>query len=129
MSSYSHRRRKASHARAQMSEGDKRKHGGEANDAVSESQKKAREIDAEEVTDHEVEEFFAILRRINAAVRYFKSGNDRVAKAGTRPERRWRASLEESIKQEVNGVKGESKREENVKENTSLDLNLSPLPE
>lgn len=102
-----------------MSDGEKRKHAAAAadDDAVFMSQKKARD----EVTDDEVEEFYAILRRINAAAKYFKSGNDRAE--GTASHRRWRASLEEEIVRQVNGVKEETRT------GVSLDLNLSPKPE
>jgi len=60
-----------------------------------------------------VEEFYAIIRRINTALKYFKSHGDDVA------------ALEKDIMQEVK----ESKRKEkdgNVEENLSLDLNVSP---
>ncbi|KAF7808890.1 NRR repressor like [Senna tora] len=103
-----------------MSDGEKRKHSGDGdgNDgAVSASQKKARD----EVTDDEVEEFYAILRRINAAAKYFKTGNDRPE--GTAARRRWRAPLEKEIMQQVDGVKEETSTQE------ILDLNLSPKPE
>jgi len=90
---------------------DKRKRA--QDDAVSPSQKKACEEDSTAVTDEEVEEFYAIIRRINTALKYFKSHGDDVA------------ALEKDIMQEVK----ESKRKEkdgNVEENLSLDLNVSP---
>ena len=113
-----------------MSEGEKRKKAG--NEAVSGRQKKAREVDGKEaitaVTDDEVEEFYAILRRIKTAVNYFKGGNDDVVE-GRRSQSRWRTTLEEEIIQEVSCVKGEGRREENIEEIGSLDLNISPPAE
>ncbi|KAK7343393.1 hypothetical protein VNO77_12094 [Canavalia gladiata] len=86
---------------------DKRKQ--EGDDVVPETQKKARE----EVTDEEVEEFYAILRRINMAVKYFKSTRDDVA------------ALEKEIMQEVKGATMNG-NEEDTEKNLSLDLNLTP---
>ncbi|KAE9618755.1 hypothetical protein Lal_00047330 [Lupinus albus] len=90
---------------------DKRKHGGGA--VFPNSRNKTQE----EVTDEEVEEFYAILRRMNTAVKHFNSGRDDVA------------SLEKEITQELKGATAiECEREENVELNLSLslDLNLSP---
>ena len=90
----------------------RRKHGGDG--VVSESQKKARQ-DQADVTDEEVEEFYAILRRINTAVKYFKSGGDDVA------------SFEKEIMHDVKAATATTTtREEGVQENLSLDLNLAP---
>ncbi|OIV90935.1 hypothetical protein TanjilG_16895 [Lupinus angustifolius] len=88
---------------------DKRKHGEDS--VFLKSQKKTRE----DVTDEEVEEFYAILRRINTAMKYYKSGRDNVA------------SLEKEIRQELKGATmSGSEKEENVELNLnfSLDLNL-----
>ena len=89
-------------------------------DAVSgKQQKKARGGgDVESVTEAEVEEFFAILRRIHVAISYFKKNNDRRIKE--EEGSRLRAILEgESIEEE----------NENVEENLGLDLNAVPAPE
>uniref|UniRef100_A0A151UI45 Protein NIM1-INTERACTING 2 n=1 Tax=Cajanus cajan TaxID=3821 RepID=A0A151UI45_CAJCA len=80
-----------------------------ANDAVSDTHKNP----APEVTDEEVEEFSAILRRMNTAVKYFRRGG---ASRG-----RWTESLEEEIVQEV-------KQKTGVR-NLGLDLNQSPQQE
>ena len=105
-----------------MSEGEKRKQ--EGGEAVYGGQKKARETEETVVTDDEVEEFYAILRRINTAVKYFKSGNDHVV-GGESSQSRWRATVEQEIRQEVNA---ESRRKE-VEVDGSLDLNVSPPSE
>ncbi|KAK7407539.1 hypothetical protein VNO78_09492 [Psophocarpus tetragonolobus] len=90
-------------------EGEKRKHTS-CHDAVSETHKKhAREA----VTDEEVEEFSAILRRMRAAVGYFRRGG---ASQG-----RWTESLEEQIVHEVKGKSGTK--------NLGLDLNQTPQQE
>ena len=90
-------------------------------DAVSgKQQKKARGGggDVESVTEAEVEEFFAILRRIHVAISYFKKNNDRRIKE--EEGSRLRAILEGESKEEEN---------ENVEENLGLDLNAVPAPE
>ena len=90
-------------------------------DAVSgKQQKKARGGggDVESVTEAEVDEFFAILRRIHVAVSYFKKNNDRRIKE--EEGSRLRAILEGESKEEEN---------ENVEENLGLDLNAVPAPE
>ena len=90
-------------------------------DAVSgKQQKKARGGggDVESVTEAEVDEFFAILRRIHVAISYFKKNNDRRIKE--EEGSRLRAILEGESKEEEN---------ENVEENLGLDLNAVPAPE
>jgi len=89
-------------------EGEKRKH--TANDAVSDSQVKKQ---ARDVTDEEVEEFSAILRRMKTAVKYFRRGEA--------SQRRWAESLEEQIVQEVKEKRGTG--------NLGLDLNETPTQE
>ena len=90
-------------------EGEKRKQA--CDDAVAGSQKKAREA-----TDEEVEKFYAILRRMKAAEKYFKGSGDH----GGASQGRWSASLEEQIRQEVK--QGEAR-------GLNFDLNASPQPE
>ncbi|KAK4260826.1 hypothetical protein QN277_003891 [Acacia crassicarpa] len=95
-----------------MSAGDKRKlHA----DDGRHNQKKVRDG---LVKDDEVEEFYTILRRINTAAQYFKSGSDRNNGTAATSHRGWRESLEEEIKRQVNSVKEDT-----------IDLNLSPGPE
>jgi len=60
-----------------------------------------------------VEEFYAIIHRINTALKHFKSyGNDV-------------AALEKDIMQEVKEAK-RNEKDGKVEENLSLDLNVSP---
>ena len=87
-------------------------------DAVSGKQQKKARGDVESVTEAEVDEFFAILRRIHVAVSYFKKNNDRRIKE--EEGSRLRAILEGESKEEEN---------ENVEENLVLDLNAVPAPE
>ncbi|KAL4609998.1 hypothetical protein ACB092_08G020600 [Castanea dentata] len=87
-------------------------------DVVSGKQQKKARGDVESVTEAEVEEFFAILRRIHVAVSYFKKNNDRWMKE--EEGSRLRAILEGEGKEEEN---------ENVEENLGLDLNAIPAPE
>lgn len=107
--------------RERAMEGEKRK--SDLNGAVLGglgSLKRARADDkAEEtsVTEDEVEEFFAILRRIHVAVNYFKKSNGDIRNI-TELEKVESLNLGENV--EVNG--GEKKEEENV----YLDLNAYP---
>ncbi|XP_040998164.1 protein NIM1-INTERACTING 2-like [Juglans microcarpa x Juglans regia] len=93
-------------------------------DVVSGRQKDAGE---DAVTEEEVEEFFAILRQIHVAIRYFEStgkGNGRLKLMAI--------DLEGEGHEVVNGVQGEEQRkrkEEGIKENAGFDLNLDPVPE
>ena len=79
-----------------------------------------------EVTEEEVEEFFAILRRIHVAVKYFENSNGPGMAA-----KRWKPSFErEDFQVEANDVKiGKKKKEEGVEENKGLDLNVGPETE
>ncbi|RDY02753.1 hypothetical protein CR513_13750, partial [Mucuna pruriens] len=90
---------------------DKRKQA-QDDDVSASHQKKARE-EGSAVTDEEVEEFYAILRRINTAVKYFKRYGDDVA------------ALEKDIMKEVKEAT-RNEKEENMEENLSLDLNITP---
>ena len=99
-------------------EGEKRK--SDLNVALMEgSHKRARENDNGEettVTEEEVEEFFAILRRIHVAVNYFKKGNGDIRNLTE-------LGKMESLNSEGNvNVNGGKKKEENV----GLDLNADP---
>ncbi|KAM3691430.1 hypothetical protein ACB098_08G014600 [Castanea mollissima] len=87
-------------------------------DVVTGKQQKKARGDVESVTEAEVEEFFAILKRIHVAVSYFKKNNDRRMKE--EEGSRLRAILEGESKEEEN---------ENVEENLGLDLNAIPAPE
>ncbi|PPD80667.1 hypothetical protein GOBAR_DD22418 [Gossypium barbadense] len=74
---------------------------------VGESQKRARE--ETNVTEEEVEEFLAILKRINVAVNYFKKGNRDIRNLTDL------RMVEDSLNVEVNDG-----------ENVGLDLNADP---
>ncbi|KAI9169236.1 hypothetical protein LWI28_009282 [Acer negundo] len=100
-----------------MSKKEKRKLG--ENDAVAatQNQKKFRDDNGEDtaVNVEEIEEFFAILRRIHVAVDYFKKGN------GNGP----RLTEIENIDMEANEAKDEVKPGFGDK-NVGLDLNADP---
>ena len=104
-------------------EGEKRK--SEVNDAVlGGSQKRAREDDSGEettVTEEEVEEFYAILRRIHVAVNYFKTGNGDMRNLTALGKAE---SLNMGSDVELNC--GKKKEAENVEQNVGLDLNADP---
>ncbi|MBA0689241.1 hypothetical protein Goari_006976 [Gossypium aridum] len=74
---------------------------------VGESQRRAREETT--VTEEEVEEFLAILKRINVAVNYFKKGNRDIRNLTDL------RMVEDSLNVEVNDG-----------ENVGLDLNADP---
>ncbi|KAG6624984.1 hypothetical protein I3843_16G062800 [Carya illinoinensis] len=80
------------------------------------------------VTEEEVEEFFAILRRIHVAVSYFKG-----AGKGNGHLKSMAIDLEGEGHEEVTGVQGEEQRkrkeEEGIKEQAGFDLNLDPDPD
>ncbi|KAL0430120.1 UNVERIFIED_CONTAM: hypothetical protein Sradi_0638000 [Sesamum radiatum] len=73
--------------------------------------------------DEEVEEFFAILKRIQVAVKYFKRRNgDRCTDEGLTAKPLWRPSFE---REDFDGVKKEPARSEED-QNGGLDLNSDP---
>ena len=78
------------------------------------------------VTDTEVDEFFAILRRIHVAVKYFEKGtNDKSSRELTAMKKgSWNPSfvLEDFV--DDNGVKDDGKREIFEEGTPGLDLNL-----
>lgn len=96
-------------------EPEKRKAG--PSDVAGGSQKRPRDGSREEtaVTEEEVEEFFAILRRIHVAVNYFKSSN-----GGNRHLTEGRSL---ALQLEINDT---VKAAEDVKVNTGFDLNADP---
>ncbi|KAL7223254.1 hypothetical protein ACSBR1_024836 [Camellia fascicularis] len=78
-------------------------------------------------TEEEVEEFFAILRRMHVAVKYFEnSGGDGVRKV----KGRWGEALEAEVIAAADGVKAAEESVVNgVRENGVLDLNAVPEAE
>lgn len=100
-------------------EAHKRKQADDDVDSRRQKLKKARADKRDEtaVTEHEIEEFFAILRRIHVAVTYFRNANG----GGTKyMDGGLRAVLESN--EEEDGVKGK-------KEDVGWDLNADPEPE
>ncbi|PSR88271.1 NRR repressor like [Actinidia chinensis var. chinensis] len=79
-----------------------------------------------EPEDDEVEEFYAILRRIRVAVEYFEKGNGdggRRELKGKRKASRWSPSFQREDFEEVDGgVKGPGE----VEGHAGLDLNVDP---
>ena len=119
---------------AKVTESEKRKKV-DGDGAVTGRKKKSREDNRDSTVgapEEEVEEFFAILRRIHEAVSYFKKdeaiGDGRKL---TDEGSRLRTMLESVGVDEANGVKGEVRRDrvEGVEENLGLDLNAEPGPE
>ncbi|KAJ4973851.1 hypothetical protein NE237_007025 [Protea cynaroides] len=88
----------------------------------------------ETATEEEVEEFFAILRRMNEVKRYFgKRKGDEGEGATKKKGEIWKPSIQWE-KVDVNNIKGREKRfAEAVQENhvvpVTLDLNAEPEPE
>jgi hypothetical protein len=73
----------------------------------------------QEVKEEEVEEFFAILRRIQVAVKYFEKSEGK----------KWRPLLEREEFKELNGdLDTEMKEGSSFSGNSGLDLNLDPNP-
>ncbi|MCE3049340.1 hypothetical protein HAX54_044659 [Datura stramonium] len=99
-------------------EGEKRKP--KDNDVVPKSAtKKPREEFTEEVAEEEVEEFFAILRRIQVAVKYFNKV-DGASGSG----RKMTEDIDRKCSDEIVGDNIEMKEKE--KENKGFDLNMEP---
>lgn len=89
---------------------------------------RGRKREREQPSEEEVEEFFAILRRMQVAVKYFENSN---GKGDGRKllERRggWRELMETGSLEKVDGVNGERKT---VVEGTEeIDLNTAPEAE
>ncbi|KAA8529175.1 hypothetical protein F0562_034026 [Nyssa sinensis] len=105
-------------------EGEKRKK--DDGDAASGSRKKARDDDQgtqTEVTEDQVEEFFAILRRIHVAFRYFQKVNGdcrKLTEIGSSSGLSLSHAIEGECSQNVNGVKSNNreKRQEGVEQRT-----------
>ncbi|XP_055809499.1 NRR repressor homolog 1-like [Solanum dulcamara] len=78
------------------------------------------------VDDDEVEKFYAILRRIRVAVKYFEKGNAEGGGAGRNLSAAmpWNPNFRhEDFKPVVDGVK----EREKVEDNAGLDLNADPV--
>ncbi|KAL3501705.1 hypothetical protein ACH5RR_036154 [Cinchona calisaya] len=74
--------------------------------------------------DREVEEFYAILRRIHVAVKYFEKGNGG-KKTNVVAAKPWSPYFEREDFEVVNG----DKNQETVVGNVGLDLNADPDPD
>ncbi|CAI9785373.1 unnamed protein product [Fraxinus pennsylvanica] len=78
--------------------------------------------------DGEVEEFFAILRRIRVAVEYFEKRNGEIDRELTAAA--WIPSFKREDFEELNGIKkGKQSVKENQDQNVGLDLNSDPATE
>ncbi|KAF7132482.1 hypothetical protein RHSIM_Rhsim09G0108600 [Rhododendron simsii] len=113
-------------------DGEKRKRG-DVDGEVDGKRRRVSEdngVKKEEPGDDEVEEFFAILRRIRVAVEYFKKGNGRGGRraltAAMESSSRRGPCFERRDFEEVEGVKGPGEEEEG---DTGLDLNADPESE
>lgn len=74
--------------------------------------------------DEEVEEFFAILKRIQVAVKYFEERDARRGADTAAAARRWRPTFE---REDFDGVKTEVGRSESEgNQGSGLDLNSDP---
>uniref|UniRef100_A0A2N9GER1 Protein NIM1-INTERACTING 2 n=1 Tax=Fagus sylvatica TaxID=28930 RepID=A0A2N9GER1_FAGSY len=107
-------------------EAEKRKR--EDNGEVEVKKVKAEECNGgKSVTDTEVDEFYAILRRIHVAVKYFGKDDGASRELTVRKKGSWNPSfvLEDFV--EDNGVKlkDDEKREGCEEGNSGLDLNLN----
>ncbi|KAF2311105.1 hypothetical protein GH714_019577 [Hevea brasiliensis] len=103
-------------------EAEKRKREDDAKSIEGEKSKEKGVVNGgEAVAEEEVEEFFAILRRIHVAVKYFEKNDG---------GKRWKPSFEIEDFEEVNGeVEGEKKEEDSLDESTGFDLNSDPPSE
>ncbi|KAL2484394.1 Uncharacterized protein Adt_15330 [Abeliophyllum distichum] len=78
--------------------------------------------------DDEVEEFFAILRRIQVAIKYFEKRKGEIDRELTPAA--WSPSFKLEDFKELNGVKKEKQSvDENHNQNVGLDLNSDPAAE
>eukprot|EP00262_Sarcandra_glabra_P001505 TRINITY_DN1162_c0_g3_i1.p1 TRINITY_DN1162_c0_g3~~TRINITY_DN1162_c0_g3_i1.p1 ORF type:complete len:127 (-),score=14.41 TRINITY_DN1162_c0_g3_i1:87-467(-) len=103
------------------------------NDRYEGRRKMAREEDGkDEATEGEIEEFFAILRRIHAANKYFGNGKSNGGGV-TEKVRTWRPSFEWEDFEEDNSVKADGERVPLMGKSKAvlrgLDLNAKPEPE
>ncbi|KAI8528693.1 hypothetical protein RHMOL_Rhmol12G0167600 [Rhododendron molle] len=105
-------------------------------DKVRGGRRKEREGEAEGEampTDEEVDEFFAILRRMQVAVKYFKKGGGNAAAGRKWTGGRWATELEAEVLAGVNGGKAAEERSasgvQKKKNNGALDLNAVPEAE
>ncbi|PRQ40376.1 hypothetical protein RchiOBHm_Chr4g0435331 [Rosa chinensis] len=101
-------------------EAEKRKQAG--NDVVSGRHKHKKARDETTVNEDEVQEFFAIIKRIHVAINYFKSANGGGSKY---VDGELRAMIESN--EEADGVKGMAKTTK--EEDVGFDLNAEPDPE
>ncbi|KAG5522606.1 hypothetical protein RHGRI_034682 [Rhododendron griersonianum] len=117
-------------------EGEKKRKRAEDDEVGGGRRKEMREVEGEGEgqvmpTDEEVDEFFAILRRMQVAVKYFKKGGGNAA-AGRKWTGRWATELEAEVLAGVNGGKAAEERSAcgvQQKKNGALDLNAVPEAE
>ncbi|KAH7857753.1 hypothetical protein Vadar_016146 [Vaccinium darrowii] len=111
-------------------EGEKKRKRAENGEVGGGGRRRTKEIEAEAVppTDEEVDEFFAILRRMYVAIKYFEKGRSSNA-AGRKLTGRWATALEAEVLAGVNGVKAAEESVCGVRKNGALDLNAVPEAE
>ncbi|OAY31308.1 hypothetical protein MANES_14G101600v8 [Manihot esculenta] len=100
-------------------EADKRKRKGDSHSTEGDRSKEKGVVHGgEAVSEEEVEEFFAILKRIHVAVKYFEKNDGK----------RWKPSFMKEDFEEISGdVEGERKEEDCLDDNTgSFSLSLIP---
>lgn len=101
--------------------------------------KKIKEGDEEQVmpTEEEVEEFYAIVRRMQEAMKYFEKGNNGGDQGRRFVEGRWRAVMESEkeknkVEDEDEGlrkkVSGEERAVVVIENNNGVDLDLNAEP-
>lgn len=121
-----------------MEEGEKRKTDDDGGGSGSAARKRARVKEGSaaagdaqmkpplEVADEEVEEFFAILKRIRAAVKYFGKGDGESGSS----RKMTTVVLEQECSAEVDGgVAVVEKKETAIKKMGVIDLNMAPNPD
>ncbi|PON95916.1 Protein NIM1-INTERACTING [Trema orientale] len=107
----------------------KRRDDGEVNGKRRKSEEEVEGVGTTAVTEDEVEEFFAILRRIHVAANYFKN-KDGAGRKLTAEGWRKLVKCETDDFDGDDGVKDETKSteedEDSAESSTGLDLNLEP---
>ncbi|XAR63902.1 hypothetical protein NMG60_11024047 [Bertholletia excelsa] len=96
-----------------------------------EDELKTEDLSVATPTEEEVDEFFAILRRMHVAVKYFDKNKSDGNRDGRKLTGRWSTAsgLEAQSKAGVDGVKAEEDGVNRVHKNVALDLNAVPEAE
>ncbi|KAI4357828.1 hypothetical protein L6164_001751 [Bauhinia variegata] len=103
-------------------------------DVKEETDNKREKVEV--VREEEVEEFFAILRRIHVAVKYFEKAEGSGRKLTAKKMNSWKPSFQVEDFEKDDGVRdgavdvddhNNSRREDLVEESSGLDLNSEPI--